>query len=102
MAGHRHRSGGVEQGVSGELLEVPVVVALLAVEAHGPGSDPADEMLSLPEVLVRLHDRRAVRAETFDVERAVAADPYRGAEREVVGLGPGHMAGRDPPGRQGH
>jgi hypothetical protein len=22
----------------------------------------------------------------FDVERAVAADPYRGAEREVVGL----------------
>jgi hypothetical protein len=39
VAAHRDRLGRGEQLVLRELLEVPVVVPLLAVEAHRPGPD---------------------------------------------------------------
>src|SRR5262249_47049032 len=45
----------VEQPVLGELLEVPVVMALLVVEAHRAGRDPADDVVTAPEVLIGRH-----------------------------------------------
>jgi hypothetical protein len=45
-----------EQPVGGELLEVPVFVAWLGVESHGPGPGAADHLPVLPEVLVGRHD----------------------------------------------
>jgi hypothetical protein len=54
----RHVLGGIEQPVLGELLEVPVMMALLAVEAHRAGPYPADDPAAPPEVLVGRHHRR--------------------------------------------
>src|SRR5262249_20259989 len=76
------RLGLVEQPVLGELLEVPVGVACLAVEAHRPGPGPADDPAVLVEVLPGLHSRRAVRPEPLDVEPGVAAHPDSGTEGE--------------------
>src|SRR5215467_4925973 len=49
VAEHHQRLVRVEQRVAGELLEVPVVVAVLVVEAHRAGPGPADHVPVPPE-----------------------------------------------------
>src|SRR5580698_6689975 len=72
-----------QQPVLSELLEMPVMMTVLVVDAHGAGPGPANEVAAAPEVLVSRHDGGVRGVEALDVERAVAKHGYRGAERDM-------------------
>src|SRR5262249_42343267 len=100
-AGFLLAGGGREGGNGGEVAEMPVIVASPVIEAHSPNSGAAGGVAIPPEVLIGLHHRGAGHAEALDVERRIAADPYRGAEVQQVAAGLG-VRNADSPRWLGH
>src|SRR5215469_502388 len=90
----------VEQPVLGELLEVPVVMALLVVEAHRAGRDPADDVVTAPEVLIGRHRGRVLLTKSLDVESSIAEIGYRRAEVDTGDSRAPDVLNADSPGGQ--
>src|SRR5262249_5540922 len=72
VASHRQLLVRGEQVVTGELLEVPVVVAVPGVEFRRCRAGAADDGPVAPEILIGVHDWRALRAEALDIKRGAA------------------------------
>src|SRR5215467_13052794 len=90
----------VEQPVLRELLEMPVVMAVLVVEAHRAGRDPADDVVTAPEVLIGRHRGRVLLTESLDVESSIAEIGYRCAEIDTGNSRAPDVLNPDSPGGQ--